>query len=98
MVDAVAPVLVCSGVLPRKFSFTPEGARVLAQEAARVVGEQASGAQTQAPSGILRSVYLSDVFGFVMVASFVIALPNVPAGAQQGANIFFWLMDTIVPR
>ena len=98
MVDTDTPILVCSGVLPRKFSFTPAGARVLAQEAARVVGEQASGAQTQAPSGIFRSVYLSDVFGFVMVASFVIALPNVPAGAQQGANIFFWLMDTIVPR
>ena len=28
--------------------------------------------------GILRSVYLSGLFGWVMVASFVIAMPSVP--------------------
>ena len=44
MVEALAPLLACSGVLPRKLSFTPAGARIVAQEAARAVGEQASGA------------------------------------------------------
>jgi amino acid transporter len=49
------------------------------------------------PKGILRSVYLSGIFGWIMVCSFVLALPSVSEGAAQGGNIFFWLMDKVIP-
>lgn len=71
---------------------------IIGFDASAHTSEETIGAAVNVPRGILRSVFLSGIFGFVMVASFVIALPNVPAGAQQGANIFFWLMDAIVPR
>lgn len=59
--------------------------------------EETVNAAVNVPKGIMRSVYISGIFGFVMVASFVIALPTVEEGAKQGGNIFFWLMDTVIP-
>lgn len=70
---------------------------IIGFDASAHTSEETVGAAVSVPKGILRSVYLSGIFGFVMVASFVIALPNLPDGAKQGDNIFFWLMDTIVP-
>jgi amino acid transporter len=66
-------------------------------DASAHTSEETVNAATNVPKGILRSVYLSGLFGFVMVASFVIALPSVAEGAKQGGNIFFWLMDTVIP-
>ncbi|MGB8168921.1 MAG: amino acid permease [Chthoniobacteraceae bacterium] len=60
--------------------------------------EETVNAAVNVPKGILRSVYLSGIFGFIMVASFIIALPTVAEGAKQGGNIFFWLMDTVIPE
>jgi amino acid transporter len=42
-------------------------------------------------------VYLSGLFGWAMVAAFVVAMPSVPAAARQGANVFPWLMEQIAP-
>ena len=44
---------------------------------------------------MLRSVAVSGIFGWVMVAAFVLALPSVADGAKQGANIFPWLMTAV---
>ena len=66
-------------------------------DASAHTSEETMKAATNVPKGILRSVYLSGIFGFVMVASFIIALPSVADGAKQGGNIFFWLMDTVIP-
>lgn len=66
-------------------------------DASAHTSEETVNAATNVPKGILRSVYLSGIFGFVMVASFVIALPGVAEGAKQGGNIFVWLMDTVIP-
>jgi amino acid transporter len=66
-------------------------------DASAHTSEETVNAATNVPKGILRSVYLSGIFGFIMVASFVIALPSVADGAKQGENIFFWLMDTVIP-
>ena len=43
-------------------------------------------------AGMLRSVVLSGVLGWVMVASFVLAMPDVATGARQGGDVFAWLM------
>lgn len=66
-------------------------------DASAHTSEETVNASTNVPKGILRSVYLSGIFGWVMVAAFVIALPSVSEGAKQGGNIFFWLMDQVIP-
>jgi len=70
---------------------------IIGFDASAHTSEETVGAAINVPKGILRSVYLSGIFGFVMVASFIIALPSLPDGVKQGANIFFWLMDKVVP-
>src|SRR5450755_1306269 len=46
---------------------------------------------------MLRSVYLSGLFGWVMVSALVLAMPNLAEGAKQGANVFQWLMTAVLP-
>jgi amino acid transporter len=46
---------------------------------------------------MLRSVAVSGLFGWVMVAAFVLALPSVSDGAKQGPSVFPWLMTTVLP-
>ena len=66
-------------------------------DASAHTSEETVNASVNVPKGILRSVYLSGIFGFIMVASFVVALPDLKEGAAQGGNIFFWLMDQVIP-
>jgi amino acid transporter len=66
-------------------------------DASAHTSEETVDAARNVPRGILRSVYLSGLFGWVMVASFVIAMPSVPDAARQGANVFPWLMEQIAP-
>jgi amino acid transporter len=66
-------------------------------DASAHTSEETVDAARNVPKGLLRSVYLSGLFGWVMVCSFVIALPSLADGAKQGGNIFPWLMDQVVP-
>jgi amino acid transporter len=66
-------------------------------DASAHTSEETVNAARNAPRGILRSVYLSGLFGWVMVASFVIAMPSVPEAARQGGDVFPWLMTQIAP-
>ncbi|MCC6556353.1 MAG: amino acid permease [Polyangiaceae bacterium] len=66
-------------------------------DASAHTSEETIGAAHNVPKGILRSVLYSGIFGWVMVCSFVLAMPSVAEGAAQGGNAFFWLMDTIMP-
>jgi amino acid transporter len=66
-------------------------------DASAHTSEETVNASVNVPKGIIRSVYLSGIFGWIMVIAFVIALPSIPDGAKQGGNIFFWLMDSVVP-
>ncbi len=67
-------------------------------DASAHTSEETVNASTNVPKGIVRSVYLSGIFGWVMVISFILALPSLADGAKQGGNVFFWLMDTIIPH
>jgi amino acid transporter len=49
------------------------------------------------PKGMLRSVYLSGLVGWVMVSSFVMAMPDVGEAARQGTDVFAWLMKRVAP-
>jgi amino acid transporter len=79
-------------------------------DASAHTSEETRDAQREVPKGMLRSVFWSFVFGYVMVCSFVLALPDqkdaagvvtmdgVSAGAAQGWNAFNWLMaQTPIP-
>ena len=66
-------------------------------DASAHTSEETVSAANNVPKGILRSVYLSGIFGFVMVASFILALPSIAEGVAQGGNVFFWLMEKVIP-
>ena len=73
-------------------------------DASAHTSEETRDAQREVPKGMIRSVFWSFLVGYVMVASFVLALPDqkdaagnvtmdgVTAGAAQGWNAFNWLI------
>jgi amino acid transporter len=66
-------------------------------DASAHTSEETVQASRNVPRGILRSVLISGVFGWVMVSCFVLAAPDVDEAAKQGANVFPWLMDRVAP-
>jgi amino acid transporter len=66
-------------------------------DASAHTSEETVNAAVNVPKGMLRSVAVSGIFGWVMVAAFVLALPSVSDGAKQGANLFPWLMTSVLP-
>jgi amino acid transporter len=66
-------------------------------DASAHTSEETLQAAHNVPKGMLRSVYLSGLFGWIMVAAFVLAMPDVNEGARQGANVFPWLMSKVLP-
>jgi len=66
-------------------------------DASAHAAEETREAARNVPRGIVRSVLLSGGFGWVMVAAFVLALPDVGAGAAKGAEVFSWLLSSTLP-
>ena len=66
-------------------------------DASAHTSEETVQAARNVPRGILRSVWMSGLFGWFMVATFVLAMPSVADGAKQGANVFPWLMEQVLP-
>ncbi len=66
-------------------------------DASAHTSEETVNAAVNVPRGMLRSVAVSGMFGWVMVAAFVLALPSVADGARQGGNVFPWLMTSVLP-
>ena len=67
-------------------------------DASAHTAEETVGAAVNVPRAILRAVLLSGIFGYLMVASILLALPSVEVGASKGPGVFFWVMDEIIPR
>jgi hypothetical protein len=44
---------------------------------------------------MIRSVFWSFLFGYIMICAFVLAMPSTADAAKQGGNVFFWLMDGV---
>ncbi len=57
--------------------------------------EETVNARVSVPKGMINSVLWSLVFGFVMVCSFVLAMPDTSAAAKDGANVFFNLLANL---
>lgn len=59
--------------------------------------EETVGAAHNVPRGILRSVAVSSLFGWVMLMAMVLAIPSMEQAAQQGDNVFYWMMAGVLP-
>ena len=61
-------------------------------DASAHTSEETRQAAVNAPKGMVRSVFWSFLFGYVMICSFVLAMPSTTDAAKQGGAVFFWLM------
>jgi amino acid transporter len=66
-------------------------------DASAHTSEETVDAARNVPRGILKSVLVSGLVGWVMVSCFVLAAPDVRAAASQGINVFPWLMERVAP-
>ena len=66
-------------------------------DASAHTSEETVQAAHNVPRGMLRSVLVSGTVGWIMVASFVLAMPDLREAARQGANVFPWLMAQVFP-
>ena len=66
-------------------------------DASAHTSEETVQAARNVPRGMLRSVYLSGLVGWLMVGSFVIAMPDVGEAARQGSDVFGALMKRVAP-
>jgi amino acid transporter len=62
-------------------------------DASAHTSEETVKAATSVPRGMVASVLWSAVFGYIMLCSFVLMIPNMDEAAAQGWNVFFWAMD-----
>lgn len=70
---------------------------VTGYDACAHTSEETIGAATNVPKGIVRSVLVSGVFGWIMLAAIVLAIPNMDTAASKGGSAFFWIMDEVIP-
>ncbi|HTR17851.1 MAG TPA: amino acid permease [Acetobacteraceae bacterium] len=59
------------------------------------IAEETIDARNAVPRSMINAVVISALFGFVMVCSFVLAMPNPAAAAKDGANAFFNLLANL---
>ncbi|MGO4836623.1 amino acid permease, partial [Rhizobiaceae sp. 2RAB30] len=65
-------------------------------DASAHTSEETIKAAHSVPRAMVGSVLWSALFGYIMLCSFVLMLPNMEEAAKQGWNVFFWAMDTQV--
>jgi amino acid transporter len=66
-------------------------------DASAHAAEETVGAGRYVPRGIVRSVLVSGVFGWVMLGAVVLAAPDLRKAAGTGPNAFFAITDTVLP-
>jgi amino acid transporter len=66
-------------------------------DASAHTSEETLNAAHNVPRSMLRSVYFSGIFGWIMVSAFVLAFPSMTDAAKQGGNVFPWLMGQVLP-
>ena len=66
-------------------------------DASAHTSEETIGASHHVPRGIVRSVAVSGVCGWIMLMAVVLAIPNMDEAAAQGSNSFHWIVETVLP-
>jgi len=64
-------------------------------DASAHTAEETRDAQRAVPRGIVRSVFWSGVFGFVLVSTFVLCLPSLNQAVQSGSGYFAILLSPV---
>jgi amino acid transporter len=64
-------------------------------DASAHAAEETVGAAVNVPRGIVRSVLVSGVFGWVMLAALVLAMPDPDAAAREGGNAVFHTLGVL---
>jgi amino acid transporter len=67
-------------------------------DASAHVAEETVGAGRQVPRAILRSVWVSGLFGWVMLCAVVLAMPHPDCAAAKGNDAFTWTLMEVVPH
>src|SRR5262249_28979080 len=66
-------------------------------DASAHASEETVGAAASAPRGIVRSVLVSGLAGWILLAVVVLAAPSVPEAAARGEGAFLWIMRSVLP-
>ena len=66
-------------------------------DASAHTSEETIGASHHVPRGIVRSVLVSGVFGWVMLAAVVLAIPDLDEAARAGKESFHWTVERVLP-
>jgi amino acid transporter len=66
-------------------------------DASAHTAEETRGASLNVPRGIVRSVWVSGLAGWVMLAAIVMAIPNMEEAAGEGEQSFFYIVRHVVP-
>jgi amino acid transporter len=66
-------------------------------DASAHTAEETHNAARSAPAGILRSVIVSGLAGWAMVAALLLALPDVPEGVAKGSDVTPWAIRARLP-
>jgi amino acid transporter len=78
-------------------SFLLPAYTITGYDASAHTSEETIDASRSVPRGILRAVAVSSVFGWIMLAAIMLAIPDMDAAAAKGGDVFFWIMDTVLP-
>ena len=84
------PWLFCLGFLLPAYTLT-------GFDASAHTAEETLQASANVPRGIVRSVWVSGLFGWVLVVALLLALPDVAAGAAQGGDVVPWVLRARLP-
>ncbi len=66
-------------------------------DASAHTAEETLQAAVNVPRGIVRSVWVSGLFGWALVVALLLALPDVAAGAAKGADVVPWVLRERLP-
>jgi amino acid transporter len=82
--------LFCLGLLLPAYTIT-------GFDASAHTSEETVGAARNVPRGIVRSVWVSAVMGWVMIAALLLAMPDVLQGVEKGAGVVPWILKGALP-
>ena len=59
--------------------------------------EEPHDAAKSVPKGIVNAVVFSAIFGYIMISTFVLVMPNLAEGVKQGLGVFDALLSSLPP-
>jgi amino acid transporter len=66
-------------------------------DASAHTSEETIDASRSVPRGMVKAVLYSAIFGYLMLIAMVIAIPDMTEGASKGWNVFYYMMDGVLP-